>query len=188
MRIFFSSDTHYFHENIIKYCERPFASVAVMNEFMINEWNSVVNDDDIAFHLGDLSLLRPVDSEPLSVIISRLNGKKILVKGNHDKDSNEFLIKSGFKRVCESLNLGKVFLFHYPLHGMNSEKLRDSTSREISHVVHGHIHTKDTPNLENHYNVSADRHAFKPVQMFDAIPQRLHEDFIAESRTLFNLT
>ena len=82
MRIFFSSDTHYFHANIIKYCDRPFKTVDEMNEFMIDAWNSFVDEDDLTFHLGDFSLLRPVDSIQLRDVINRLKGKKILIKGN----------------------------------------------------------------------------------------------------------
>lgn len=51
--IFFTSDTHFWHENIIKFCNRPFSSVEEMNDTIIENWNKVVGENDIVFHLGD---------------------------------------------------------------------------------------------------------------------------------------
>ena len=60
--IFFTSDHHFYHSNIIKYCQRPFHSVEEMNEEMIRRWNSVVGVDDTVYYLGDFSLAkRPVE-------------------------------------------------------------------------------------------------------------------------------
>ena len=55
-KVFFTSDTHFNHTNIIQYCQRPFKSTDEMNEAMIDNWNSVVGEDDTVFHLGDFSL------------------------------------------------------------------------------------------------------------------------------------
>ena len=55
MTTFFTSDTHFGHENIIKYCGRPFKDVEKMNERLIKNWNEVVKDTDTIFHLGDFS-------------------------------------------------------------------------------------------------------------------------------------
>lgn len=78
--IFFSSDHHFYHNNIIRYCDRPFSSVEEMNESMIVSWNAVVSPDDTVFYLGDFSMaFRPVET-----ITPRLNGRKILIPGNHD--------------------------------------------------------------------------------------------------------
>ena len=52
-KVFFTSDTHFNHANIIKFCERPFGSIEEMNEALIANWNRVVGKDDIVFHLGD---------------------------------------------------------------------------------------------------------------------------------------
>lgn len=80
MRRFFTSDLHFYHANVIRYCSRPYSSVEHMNEMMILNWNSVVSPEDIVYCLGDFSLAaRPVES-----FTQRLNGKKILVLGNHD--------------------------------------------------------------------------------------------------------
>jgi calcineurin-like phosphoesterase family protein len=79
---FFTSDTHFGHQNIIKYCNRPFDSVDHMNEMLIHNWNSVVHEEDLVFHLGDVAL---GPWEAWNSILTRLNGTKILVVGNHDR-------------------------------------------------------------------------------------------------------
>ena len=79
---FFTSDTHFGHANIIKYCDRPFRDVPHMNEVLIENWNRVVGPDDEVFHLGDVAL-GPWDQ--WDGLLSRLNGFKTLVIGNHDR-------------------------------------------------------------------------------------------------------
>lgn len=81
MSIFFTSDPHYFHANVIKYCNRPFPDVEKMNIGLVKAWNSVVGKDDIVYILGDFSLaFRPVEIFP-----NMLNGTmKYLIPGNHD--------------------------------------------------------------------------------------------------------
>lgn len=78
--IWFTSDQHYGHYNIIKYCNRPFSSVDEMNEAMIENWNKVVQPDDIVYCLGDVSM----SFHFIEKHSTRLVGKKYLVPGNHD--------------------------------------------------------------------------------------------------------
>lgn len=80
-KILLTSDSHFGHANVIPYCQRPFRDVAHMNEVLIQNWNSVVNPEDEVIHLGDFSFNERVVAE----ILPRLNGKKTLVLGNHDK-------------------------------------------------------------------------------------------------------
>src|SRR5260370_311636 len=82
MRTFFTADSHFGHENIIKHCARPFASVEEMDDCLIANWNSVVRKDDRVIHLGDFAYKG--DPERLTKIFSALNGQKFLVIGNHD--------------------------------------------------------------------------------------------------------
>src|ERR1035437_4215616 len=78
--IYFTSDLHLWHSNIIRFCNRPFSSVEAMNEMLIKNWNDVVKEDDVVYCLGDISLaVRPVEA-----MTCRLMGKKYLVPGNHD--------------------------------------------------------------------------------------------------------
>jgi len=185
MRIFFSSDTHYFHKNIIKYCSRPFSTVKEMNDVMVESWNSVVSDEDLAFHVGDFSLSRSTSSQDVSSIIQSLKGRKVLIRGNHDSYDDNFFLGSGFMATLDSINLGGVLLIHYPLHEAFSRKVRDSHWGEVSHVVHGHDHRKDIPEFENHFNVAVDRHNFIPVASDRAIPPGLHDSFISAAKKAF---
>ena len=82
MSIFFTSDPHYHHANIMKYCSRPFTSVEEMDEELIKRWNSVVTKSDTIYILGDLIFTK--DPAEAVRITTQLNGKIILIKGNHD--------------------------------------------------------------------------------------------------------
>ncbi len=88
-KVFFTSDTHFNHTNIIQYCQRPFKSTDEMNEAMIDNWNSVVGEDDTVFHLGDFCLGGAAE---WNKILNRLNGKIYLILGNHDLKN----IRQGF--------------------------------------------------------------------------------------------
>lgn len=81
-RIFFTSDTHFFHQNIIKYCNRPFNSLEEMHMFLISYWNKRISKKDRVYHLGDLSL---ASAESSREVIQKLNGKIYLCCGSHDR-------------------------------------------------------------------------------------------------------
>ena len=112
--IYFIADTHFNHENIIKYCNRPFSNSSEMNKYIIRQWNSIVNDEDIVYHLGDVGFGTNGD---LKGIISSLNGTKILVRGNHDfKRGLNSWKDIGFKEVYKKqLQLDKFMLTHSPI-------------------------------------------------------------------------
>jgi calcineurin-like phosphoesterase family protein len=82
--IFFTSDLHFFHENIIKYCDRPFSSANEMNKALISLWNNKIPKDAEVYVLGDLTLLGNDKLGSISSIVSKLNGSIHLVLGNHD--------------------------------------------------------------------------------------------------------
>ncbi len=82
---FFTSDTHFNHANIIKFCNRPFKDVEQMNDVMIANWNSVIGKDDTVFHLGDFCLGGAAE---WTKILDRLNGKIYLIMGNHGSCSD----------------------------------------------------------------------------------------------------
>lgn len=81
-KIWFTSDTHFGHKNIIRFSNRPFNDEDHMNEELIKAWNEVVGEDDDVYHLGDVSL---TNDEKTNKILQRLNGKIYLIKGNHEK-------------------------------------------------------------------------------------------------------
>jgi len=85
--IYVTSDHHFGHENIIKYEDRPFHSMGEMNAAMIEYWNRSVTNDDIVIHLGDFSLMKP---DMTVELVRQLNGKIILINGNHDRRTRSF--------------------------------------------------------------------------------------------------
>lgn len=102
-RLFFTSDTHFNHTNILQYCNRPFKTVDQMNETIITNWNNVVEPDDVVFHLGDFCL---GGAEEWDKILDRLNGRIYLVLGNHDLKN----IRQGFIDRFE-LNVAEHYFF-----------------------------------------------------------------------------
>lgn len=76
--IYLTADSHLGHDNIIKYAKRPFSSCEEMDKVIISRWNEIVRKDDLVYHLGDFSFKDP------SYYLDKLNGNKILIKGNHD--------------------------------------------------------------------------------------------------------
>ena len=87
-QIYFTSDHHFLHNNIIQYCNRPFSSVEEMNEYMIQKWNEKISDTDLIYYLGDFAIEKR-DQEKAFInikkILERLKGQKILIAGNHDE-------------------------------------------------------------------------------------------------------
>ena len=82
MTVFFTADTHFGHENVIKYARRPFRNADEMDIELVKKWNAVVNPDDLVYHVGDVALC----SFPRAMwLVSSLYGRKRLVFGNHDK-------------------------------------------------------------------------------------------------------
>lgn len=79
-RIFFTSDLHFGHQNILKFCNRPWKTTEEMDEALIKRWNSVVGKDDIVFNLGDFAF---APDRRWKEVLSRLNGHHYLILGNH---------------------------------------------------------------------------------------------------------
>ena len=79
--IWFTSDTHFSHANIIKYCHRPFASVEEMDEQLVSRWNAAVGPNDTVYHLGDFAV---GDGKRFAKRVSRLNGRIKILPGSHD--------------------------------------------------------------------------------------------------------
>ena len=92
--IYLTSDLHFGHKNIIKLTNRPFSDVHEMNETLIKNWNNTIKPQDTIYILGDLCF--KMSLEESHKIIQRLNGKKVLIRGNHDKQYDEGL----FRDIC----------------------------------------------------------------------------------------
>lgn len=161
MATFFTSDLHFGHANVIRYCNRPFNSAAEMNEALINNWNSVVSPNDTIYILGDVFFCQP--SEAVE-ILSRLNGRKHLVYGNHDKQiKSNRQVQQFFEVIHPDLYEKKidehfVTMCHYPMASWNK-------SFHGSFQLHGHIHGKTPMNSQmRRYDVGVDANGYHPVK------------------------
>jgi calcineurin-like phosphoesterase family protein len=139
MRTFITSDLHFGHTNIMKFCPQSRArfknDVNYMNEQMVAEWNHCVNPEDTVYILGDVAFL-PADKA--TAIMRRLNGNKILVEGNHDRKLlKDPAFASCFAEVHKYLDINynghKCVMFHYPIAEW------DQMHRGALHF-HGHLH------------------------------------------------
>lgn len=170
-KIFFTSDTHFCHDNIIKYCKRPFKDIDENNEELIRRWNEKVPEDGIVFHLGDVAFGDPnkVDS-----ILKRLNGKINLVIGNHDWRRIVSQHAWRFEMMTQQVNMkiGKrhIILNHYPMLCFSGAW----RGEDATYQLFGHVHTSpytdeglDQQRLKmlftSQYDVGVDNNNFTPV-------------------------
>jgi calcineurin-like phosphoesterase family protein len=193
MTVWFSSDLHFGHANIIKYCERPFNDVGHMNQALISGWNEVVQPGDTVWVLGDVSLGSIEDSLAL---VGRLNGSKLLVAGNHDRcwPSHgpkamrwiDRYLEAGFAEIMPnevSLTVGtiEVRMCHFPYRGDSHDADRYVDERPADHggwLLHGHVHER-WRQRDRMINVGTDAWNFRPVsdheiaKLIEAGPQSL---------------
>lgn len=162
-KIFFTSDHHFGHENIIKFCNRPFENVREMNEQLIERWNEKIEPNDHVYHLGDFGLTY---KENLATILDQLNGKKYLIVGNHEsaalqnkgkfkwvKEYHELKVKDS---LCKN-GVQRIILFHYAMRTWRGE------GRGNWHL-YGHSHG-NLPDLEDKlaFDIGVDNHDFYPL-------------------------
>lgn len=166
-KVWFTSDLHFWHKNICKYCDRPYESIEEMNQGIVDNWNSVVKEDDTVFVLGDLGFC---GIEKLRPLMSQLKGKIFLIQGNHDSDKvvnklyEEGIIKDYFKLLevtvvnDEECPNQQLTLCHFPMiDWYNKEK--------GAWMIHGHQHQlPETPSCSpKHYDVGLDKNGMTPI-------------------------
>lgn len=145
--IWFTSDTHFSHQLVIDPTKgkRPFRDVEIMNSTLIANWNSTVKPNDLIFHLGDFGL---TNRKALRTILNKLNGSKLFVLGNHDKNhpctANAWIQKKITIERCDG-SIEKFILQHYPL----------AIWSGFSFHLHGHSHGK-YPSQGNTLDVGVD--------------------------------
>ena len=173
--IWFTSDTHFGHKNIIQYCSRPWDNVEKMNEDIINNWNAIVKPNDIVFHLGDVQL--GGGNQLMDNIFPRLNGHIILILGNHDnrnlKRRHIDLIDDCFEQLTVNIDGIRCILTHCPV--MVPRAIDDNIWN-----LHGHLHTKNGIVLEDcpvklesyHYDVGVDNNNYRPIS-FNEIKNKI---------------
>ena len=164
MAIFFTSDTHFGHGGALGLYRRPFASVAAMNEGLVERWNQTVGPEDTVWHLGDFAIRqRPT---VVAGLLARLNGRKHLVAGNNDPPETREL--AGWESVQSYLEMEvdrvSLVLCHYPFRswrGMGKGWVN----------LHGHSHGKLKPQSRQ-FDVGVDVCGFRPVMLDEILHNR----------------
>jgi len=160
--IWFTGDLHLGHRAVINMCERPFESVEEMNEILIRNFNSCVKQKDTVYILGDITHKIPVTEA--NCLVDRLNGKKILCRGNHDKEYDTELFDGIYDYLEIAVSGVNVSLMHYPM-------MEWPKSGRGSLHLHGHIHSKGDYNLQQReagilrYDVGVDANYYYPVSI-----------------------
>ena len=164
--VFFTSDLHIGHRNIIKLCDRPYDSIEEMDEALVENWNSVVGKNDRVFHVGDFAYRCSV--QHAQEILVRLNGQKFAILGNHDQlayqlDDWQWVRQHEIRKI----NKQKIHFYHWPL-------LEWQGSYGGGWMIHGHQHNKDLEayKANRHSNrimdVGVDMHGYAPIH-FDEL-------------------
>ena len=160
--IYFTSDLHLGHAAIIHMQNRPFESVEEMNEKLIENFNQTIHQGDTVYILGDIAFR--VKMETANEMISKLNGRKILINGNHDKKYDPSLFVNVTDYMTSSFNGRPFVLMHYPMLSW-PHKSRGAIQ------LHGHIHARMDYNMKNReagglrYDVGVDANDYKPVSV-----------------------
>ena len=178
--IFFTSDTHFGHANVIRYCSRPYASVEEMDEDMIARWNKKVSPDDIVYITGDFVWKR----QQLPEYAKRLNGKKRLIIGNHDETwtrvknhPNYEYFESVEDYRIDNISGHPVTLCHYPM--VEWRNSRQDDSEYLGYLIHGHIHNNyvdDYRYMLRHFNAlnaGVDVNNYEPVTFDEMVKNNL---------------
>lgn len=158
--IFFTSDLHIGHANVIRYCNRPFKDIHHMSEVFIANWNSKVKKEDTVYILGDVFFCKPQEALEF---LAKLNGRKILIFGNHDKvikRSKELF--NAFDEIlpdlCEiNIDGTNIVMSHFPLVSWNR-------ARYGAWMLHGHMHsTLPFTGQNRRYDVGVDANNYAPI-------------------------
>ena len=167
--IWFASDYHFLHANVIKYDNRPFEDVLEMNEVLIDNWNELVDDKDIVFYLGDLSFER--NGNETKKIVDQLKGKIHYILGNHDAEKKIAKLNR-FETISDYVNLlvddednprkkQGIIMMHYPI-------LSWDKAHHGDWHLHGHCHQSLANKKIDYYNrkvldVGCNGWDYKPV-------------------------
>lgn len=172
-KLFFTSDTHFGHENIMKFTTRKFDTIEDMNDYIIERWNEVVPEDGVVIHCGDVSWR---GKEYTEGIIKKLNGKIILIQGNHDNIKICTIFDEYYDMVkIDALNDNneriQIHACHYPFEEW------DGSNKGVIHI-HGHQHNSKETRIrtENKIDVGLDGNDLK-VYPFTEIIELLNLNY-----------
>lgn len=169
----FTSDLHFDHYNIIRYCGRPFDNVTEMNDYLLTAYNEKVKPQDRVYNLGDITMRRGGKNVKwLKELIGKMNGHKILFPGNHDHFEAKEYLEAGFEDIRATWRDDVGFIYsHIPIHpdSMGSAKAN----------VHGHIHDAEDyhpvvkgDTIQPYLNISIEKTDYKPIHI-DELTQLL---------------
>ena len=159
----FTSDTHFGHANILRYCERPWPGIIEHDQALVENWNSVVSPGDTVWHLGDFCF---GGSDRWSRLFERLNGDIRLVLGNHDASASESMLANGptevypgIARLWFQADSQEIWLSHFPL------ATWPGAWGGRSWNLHGHVHSRELPldARPGQYDVGVDLNGYRPV-------------------------
>ena len=152
--IWVTSDLHLNHPGILETC-RKFSDINEHNEYIIKQYNSVVDKDDLVYILGDVGFTPMKDLSPL---IQRLNGRKVLVLGNHDKGTEGEYRKMGFIDVKDSpfYYSSSIILSHEPAY--------EAFNNPYVYNIYGHLH-QAVVDLPNYINANVELCDYKPISL-----------------------
>lgn len=158
-KIFFIADPHFGHEKIIQLCNRPFDNVQDMNKQLVEKWNDKVTDEDTVYILGDFCF--KMSKQDAIKVLKQLKGKKILIKGNHDRYVGQRDFDSCFEGIYDYLQISQfkqqIILCHYPI-------IDYAGMYYGAKMIYGHIHDKYIPHKDM-YCVSAECINYEPVTL-----------------------
>jgi calcineurin-like phosphoesterase family protein len=167
MAKFFTSDEHYGHANIIRFCNRPFSSVEDMKEGLIARHNAKVTEQDITYHLGDI-FWRNVSTQEASGILSRLKGQHFLIWGNHDETAKKLSLASHCKKFVWTKDVAmvevgkiKIWLSHY------AHRVWPDSHRGSYHLF-GHTHAV-VPDYRLSHDAGVDANDYAPMSEEEVI-------------------
>lgn len=166
--IYFTADQHFGHENILRHCNRPFANANEIDAALIANWNATVTQNDDIYILGDFTMRSAEDAHKY---LTRLNGRKYFIRGNHDKFlrgrgnaqyTNDYIWVKDYEMLHAEWNC--FVLFHYPI-------LEWANYYRGSIHLYGHVHNSETSaellkGLKGlAFNVGVDVNGYCPVSI-----------------------
>jgi len=177
MATLFTSDTHFGHANIIKYCNRPFVSSWEMDKELVRRWNLVTKPEDTIYHLGDFAFGRDASQEYISKLAKQLNGTIHLIVGNHEKLAKSIPWRFASIKDYDEIEVEgqRIILFHYGMRTWHHD-LRGAWH------LYGHSHN-GLPSFGKSLDIGVDCWDFAPVPFndlkirMDALPQGKHPQF-----------
>ena len=174
-KIFFTSDIHFGHKWLLDFNKRPFNNVEEMDNILIKNWNDTVPIDALTFVLGDIG---ETGDKRIIEIFGQLNGKKVLIRGNHDAIFKQKTLQEIFWEIHDLLEIRifdllesqfqEIVLCHYPMFDWNN-------FHEGSWQLFGHIHTRELPEFKTlstklfaqQYDVGVDGNGFRPISFYE---------------------